>query len=219
MGPKGLSPALVWEERQVCRPLANLKMSRSQAGNIWETECKQMSEKDKRTWIRVQPPISVWWGFWNIQVGCSLGSSSTQIQIIKPHFFFFSHCLKHLLEAVNVVNNVCSIVPGFIFDPLSARLSWDSLHTMFLLQQVTIYIISCYSFVIVWATKYASVLLLTHITQAVSHCCTLCLIWIAMSDALFVSKISSKHLSHQKTKDWHPTAYECSLGDTVLKSN
>lgn len=43
-------------------------------------------------------------------------------------------------------------------------------------------------------------LLLTHITQATSHCCTLCLIWIAMSDALFIPKISSKHLSHWKTK-------------------
>lgn len=61
--------------------------------------------------------------------------------------------------------------------------------------------------------------LATHITQATSHCCTLCLIWIATSDALLISKISSKHLSLWTTKDWHPTACEYRLGDTAVKSN
>lgn len=59
----------------------------------------------------------------------------------------------------------------------------------------------------------------THITQAMSHCCTLCLIWIAMSDALFIFKISSKPLSHWKTNDWHKTACEWSFGDPAVERN
>lgn len=50
----------------------------------------------------------------NIQVGYSLGSNSSKVQIIKLRFFFFFFSHQHLVEAVNVVSNLCPIVPGLI---------------------------------------------------------------------------------------------------------
>lgn len=48
----------------------------------------------------------------NIQVGRTLGSNSSKVQIIKLEVVFFSH--SHLVEAVNVVSNFYSIVPALV---------------------------------------------------------------------------------------------------------
>lgn len=134
----------------------------------------------------------------NIQVGCSSDSNSSKVQIIKLQGFFLSFFFLTLASgrAVNVVSNLCSIVLIVSFWSIVSQTLMRLPYTMFLPPRVTIYIISCYSFNIGWATKYAWIVSHWLVMPTLElHCCAAdCLIWILVSTVLFIFNCSSKHL-------------------------
>lgn len=110
------------------------------------------------------------------------------------------------------------------FDPLSARLPWDPLYTMFLLLQVTIYIISCHSFSAVWSTKWSM-----HQWSAINPYCPhfsslLCqrLFDIELQCQLHclfpIAHLNTWGQSQWKTIDWHKTGKAVFACDCDLES-